>query len=318
MCNTTIVRKEILVPLFLIGIFLISSCNFLKEKPDRRVVTTIKFVDENLSNDELEVGILNLKNRYAKYGIYPKITRIEGARTFSLVFEISEPEQVPNKYRSAIGKLEFFPLYTHEKMSSFFYGANKLLKKDSLDIEEPIFDKAINDSSYSGGLLCIKVSDTSYFNTHLNTSEILNLLGEDKKHTKFLWGKENKEDGCFPLYAVKLNEFKKAYMDGHYIDKATQSYSVVGEPSITISMNKEGALLWEELTKKASEEGFRIAMVIDDIVYSAPAVHTSIAGGCSEITGGFTVEEARELAYVLELGEIPKIEILSLEIEKLE
>ena len=68
-------------------------------------------------------------------------------------------------------------------------------------------------------------------------------------------------------------------------------------PSVNMQMNSTGAKIWEEMTGNAFTQGSQIAIVLDDIVYSAPGVTTGpISGGSSEISGSFTVQEAQDLA----------------------
>ena len=68
-------------------------------------------------------------------------------------------------------------------------------------------------------------------------------------------------------------------------------------------MDSRGARIWEAMTGKAYKEASNIAIVLDNIVYSAPGVSSgAIAGGRSEITGNFTLNEAIDLANVLRAG----------------
>ena len=69
-----------------------------------------------------------------------------------------------------------------------------------------------------------------------------------------------------------------------------------------MEMNAEGAKAWARLTK--DNIGRSIAIVLDDMVYSAPNVQTEITGGQSSITGNFTPEEAKDLANVLKSGKM--------------
>ncbi len=80
----------------------------------------------------------------------------------------------------------------------------------------------------------------------------------------------------------------------------------MGKPSVEMQMNSKGAQVWEEMTGKAySEQGY-IAIVLDNIVYSAPGVSTGpIAGGNSQISGAFDVTETKDLANILRAGKLP-------------
>ena len=87
---------------------------------------------------------------------------------------------------------------------------------------------------------------------------------------------------------------------------AVQTYSQLGQPAVSMQMDSKGARIWENMTGKAFKEGSNIAIVLDDVVYSAPGVNNgAIAGGRSEITGTFTLNEAIDLANVLRAGKLP-------------
>jgi SecD/SecF fusion protein len=77
-----------------------------------------------------------------------------------------------------------------------------------------------------------------------------------------------------------------------------------------MTMNSDGARLWRKITEEAApknsnEAGEAIAIVLDNLVYSYPTVNTVIPNGRSEITGGFTLEEAKDLANLLKAGKLP-------------
>ena len=73
--------------------------------------------------------------------------------------------------------------------------------------------------------------------------------------------------------------------------------------NVSMSMNAEGAKTWQRLTK--DNIGKSVAIVLDGYVYSFPTVQNEIAGGNSQITGNFTVEEAKDLANTLKSGKMP-------------
>ena len=73
-----------------------------------------------------------------------------------------------------------------------------------------------------------------------------------------------------------------------------------------MQMDSRGARIWENMTGKAYNQRSNIAIVLDEIVYSAPGVSSgAISGGRSEITGNFTLNEATDLANVLRAGKLP-------------
>jgi len=86
-------------------------------------------------------------------------------------------------------------------------------------------------------------------------------------------------------------------------DARVQLDSQYGEPYVAIEFDKKGARTFERVT--GENVGKRLAIVLDNKVYSAPTIQEKIAGGKARITGRFTMEEARDLAIVLRAGALP-------------
>ena len=133
------------------------------------------------------------------------------------------------------------------------------------------------------------------------------LLPADQRYARFAWGKPADKDSEFvDLYALKGNRDNEPQLSGAVITDARQDYDQVNRPAVSMQMNAKGAKIWEEMTKVAYETRGNIAIVLDNIVYSAPGVSTGpIAGGNSQISGTFTLEEATDLANVLRAGKLP-------------
>jgi SecD/SecF fusion protein len=94
-------------------------------------------------------------------------------------------------------------------------------------------------------------------------------------------------------------------MLGDVLTDARQQFTQVGDASVGLSMNSLGSKQWEELTGNVAKQGNAIAIVLDDIVYSAPGASQAISGGQTEISGNFTLNEAKDLANVLRAGKLP-------------
>jgi len=114
--------------------------------------------------------------------------------------------------------------------------------------------------------------------------------------------------GKYELYAIKkFRNQDKPRLDGAVVVQASeQPDPTSGEITVSLGMNNEGARIWAEMTRQAYEGGNReIAIVLDDEVVSAPRVINPIEGGNSSITGGFNLDEAKDLASILEVGKLP-------------
>lgn len=97
---------------------------------------------------------------------------------------------------------------------------------------------------------------------------------------------------------------KDAVLTGEYLTDAEVRISPqYNEPYVWINFDPAGARLFEEIT--GANVGTRLAIVLDDNVYSAPVLRERISGGEAQITGQFTLEEARDLAIVLRAGSLP-------------
>lgn len=108
------------------------------------------------------------------------------------------------------------------------------------------------------------------------------------------------------LFIEKNSELIK----GDDVDRAVPNVNEFGNWSISLRFNSRGAAAFADVTGK--NVGRRLAIVLDDRVYSAPNIREAISGGQAEISGSFTVEEARRLSGVIASGNLPvSIEISS-------
>jgi SecD/SecF fusion protein len=147
--------------------------------------------------------------------------------------------------------------------------------------------------------------DTGKIMRWLNTPHVRALFPRDFRP---LWTvKPSQQDPSgvtYELVAIKANTRDgKAPLDGGVVTDARKSFSNMGAPNVDMAMNAEGARIWARLT--ADNINRQIAIVLDDAVYSYPRVNNEISGGRSEITGNFTVQEADDLANVLNSGKLP-------------
>lgn len=113
----------------------------------------------------------------------------------------------------------------------------------------------------------------------------------------------NRETGIVTTTPILLK--KQALLTGEMLTDAKVSIGgeFRNEPYVGIEFNSEGARIFDKIT--AENVGKRIAIVLDNTVYSAPVVKERISGGRASITGGFTMEEAKDLAIVLRAGALP-------------
>lgn len=151
------------------------------------------------------------------------------------------------------------------------------------------------------------ISDTGKVNEYLQSRDVKSSF---PRNAKFLWASKPYDDeGKFlQLFAVKVpGKDGIALLEGDKVTNARVVSDPLGNPEISLSMNSEGAKIWKRMTGDAAGQTPKksIAIVLDDLVYTAPRVDGEIAGGQSSISGSFTVEEADDLANVLKAGKLP-------------
>ncbi len=145
-----------------------------------------------------------------------------------------------------------------------------------------------------------EIKDTARINYMLNKVE--SIFPPD---LKLAWTVKPSPQAPNILELVALREIDDgAVLNGDVITDARQDYGQQGEVNVTLSMNSEGAAIWKRLT--GQNIGKQIAIVLDGFVYSHPVVNQEIPNGRSVISGGaMNIEEAKDLANILEAGKLP-------------
>lgn len=170
--------------------------------------------------------------------------------------------------------------------------------------QNPLF--AVLDPDYAGGAAvgAAYKADMATVEAYLAQPAVRDLLPAD---VVFKWGVKGDDniDGRYYLYAIRVTTPDgKAPLDGSVVVDAVETYAQRGaEAEVSMTMNGEGTQEWARMT--GENIGKCIAIVLDGYVYSAPRVNTKIDKGTSSITGGFTIQEAKDLANVLKSGKVP-------------
>ncbi|QWR76060.1 protein translocase subunit SecD [Candidatus Magnetomonas plexicatena] len=112
----------------------------------------------------------------------------------------------------------------------------------------------------------------------------------------------NKETGEVTKKPLLLK--KDSPMSGNYISEArVQIDTRYNTPYVSLTFNSEGAKIFEEITGKYVKK--RLAIILDGNVYSAPVIQEKISGGNAQISGSYSMDEAKDLAIVLRAGALP-------------
>ena len=302
----------------------------------------VKKVIRRKVDESIESAFEVLRKRIDKFGVtQPNIQKLgESGR---ILVELPGAKDVDRikKLLQSTAQLEFWETYKIDDLGNFLMAANnslKLTEKGGVQVKETAktgIDTLLTDKvkdtvadkkdlgpllkkfvSGGGGAILgvVEPKDTAAINSYFKRQDIRVLLPSDKRYAKFVWGKPSsnvdektkKSTETVELYALKGNRDNQAAMSGGVVTDAKDSFDQLGKPAVTMQMSGQGAKAWEELTGRAFTQKSNIAIVLDDVVYSAPGVTSGpISGGRSEITGAFDITETKDLANVLRAGKLP-------------
>ena len=303
----------------------------------------VKEVLQTEINSSINTAFDVLRSRIDKFGVtQPNIQRIGNSGRIQIELPGAKDIDRVTKLITSKAELQFWEVYSNAEVQNYFFSANakvaELLKVDTVEEETEVTDAtdelddilgatadstkvvqkdlftymfpnvAQNQQQLSSLVAQAKVLDTAQVNKLLKLKEVRDLLPTTLKHVKFLWDyKPTKSDDgteLIALYAIKSNKNDKAPIEGDVILDASQEFSQLNKPEVSMTMNSYGAKLWEKMTTENA--GKFVAVVLDDYVYTAPSVNQPITGGRTSISGGLmTVSEAKDIATVLKAGKLP-------------
>ena len=254
-----------------------------------------------------------LRNRIDRFGVtQPNIQQVGNSGKILIELPgVKDPERV-RKLLQGTASLEFWPTYQGNEVDLYAVDArvSEILRNlgDSTAVANPLF-QVLSPSGWNNA--CIGFAqgvDTVKVNQYLAMASDVLPAG-----FRGLWSVKPsdlvKGTNLYELVAIKVNSRDgKAPLDGGVVTDARVNFNGAqqggnGAPSVSMTMNAEGASVWARLTK--DNIGKQVAIVLDGLVYSYPTVNTEITGGSSEITGNFDVQEAEDLANVLKSGKLP-------------
>lgn len=284
-----------------------------------------------------------LRKRIDQFGVTsPNIQRLGNSGRVLVELPGVKDVKRATQLITTTAQLEFWDVDSGQSLGNFFTLANETLKdklglnekveatetQDSTDTSDTI-DDLLGDTSTdstavnqvnplldllgpprSGGMLGLKLKDRELLQSYLAMDAVKANIPADARYTKFAFGlpSVDTETGVeyVDLYTLKGNRDNEPELSGGVVTNASQSYTQTSKPSVSMQMNAKGSKIWEEITGRANAQGTQIAIVLDDIVYSAPTASSgAISGGNTEISGNFTVKEAEDLANVLRAGKLP-------------
>lgn len=152
--------------------------------------------------------------------------------------------------------------------------------------------------------------DTAAINRIFKREDV---LGRLPRNIGVFWGNKPEkynatdtgEDAKLSLYFLDLGRNRTSKLTGEVITSANADIDEKGQPAVSMRMDVDGTRVWAKWTKEAAQKRSRIAIMLDNVVYSAPYVNGEIPNGNSQISGSFTTEEAKDLANILKAGSLP-------------
>ena len=295
-------------------------------------------------NSAVEASFNVLRTRIDRFGVVaPNLQRLEGqGRILVELPGVKDPERVRELLQRS-ANLQFWRTYRYEEVANDLQGLSaRLLALSAPEAqpipisEQPLQDSlaavetqepapvakatvAVRDtlSNYlmiggrGGATVAIaRDRDRNRIDSLLSIAYEYQLLPED---LMLLWGAKAIEDpqtrkvtDLYELYAIRTNRSGKPDLSGDVVTTARADVDNHGlggaQTQVSMSMNQEGSQIWARLTKENTNRS--IAIVLDGVVYSAPNVNGEITGGNSSISGNFTIEEATDLANVLNSGKM--------------
>ena len=303
------------------------------ETSDSEILEIINNEVENAIDRSFNI----LRTRIDRFGTsQPNIQRIQGSGRIQIELPgVDNQERVRNLLQG-VAKLQFWEVAEINEIAGALDAINSSWVADNQGAEEPTeeyvegmseedslriaLEKQLaeidplrqgNDISPIYSLLqpnmglAYQVRDTVIINRILNNENYKPLIPRD---IKLLWGVKPfvTEDGTEVLELYAINSPRgtdQAPLEGDVVTDARQVLDQTSRPAVSMQMNAEGARKWRSLT--GSNIGRRIAVVLDDYVYTAPVVNGEIPSGQSEISGNFSLQEAQDLANILKSGSLP-------------
>ncbi|MBS1682674.1 MAG: protein translocase subunit SecDF [Bacteroidetes bacterium] len=182
--------------------------------------------------------------------------------------------------------------------------------KSSLDSLRSATSSPLLSLSTQPGAFLYSTKDTATINSIFKREDVRALL---PRSIGFFWDVKSNPDitkgvDDIHLNFVNLGRSGRPLLTGEVITDARSDFDQFARPSVSMTMNASGARAWAKITAaeaaKSPQQG-RVAIVLDNYVYTAPTVQGEIPNGNSQITGNFTTEEAKDLALVLKAGSLP-------------
>jgi SecD/SecF fusion protein len=200
-------------------------------------------------------------------------------------------------------------------IDSTLTGTDTIKNQDPMSDRGPLLSVFTPASSAAGGYAVIgtvEKSKRTRFLELVNMPELKSIFPADLEFRVDAKPQKSQDlkvvSNSYNVYAIKKRPGATvAPLDGEHVIRAQANPdNLTGEVVVSLSMDNKGSKIWGDMTTKAANDNKReIAILLDDEVVSCPSVREPILGGSSQISGSFTIDEAKDLANILQVGKLP-------------
>jgi len=318
----------------LVRLFAISDIEELNRNSSNQDVEDFLRAEAHSSLDAMaEIMTRRINN----FGLAPPTIRLDQAkgRLYVAIPGVHDKATIASKLVST-ADLEFFEIYPAQEIQYAWQQAVSLSGFDPIAMDTPDLDTEDGDSAVVEEEEINSLNDLASLSSEENLAsyvlpfgpynvgyvspenktavdvllkrvDILSLFPET---VRFMWSQDmqvintDTKELAYLLYAIRVPDNGRARVGGGDIQSASVGYnSYSGGNTIDIEMTVEGADKWARMTEDNINR--QVAITMDDVVFSAPNVENAITGGMTQISGGFTIDEAKDLAAVLNAGALP-------------
>ncbi len=331
-------HKELNTEIPLVRLFAISDIDELGMKSTDEEVEEFLRMKESVSMD----GVAEImERRINQFGVaQPNIQKDPTTNRLYIELPGVQDEATVAEKLQSTANLQFYENYTFNEISQYFQQAVILSQQiendnenqsidstdvattDSTDVAEDLsLDESLslddlNNNEEGLGSLLVPVYQYAMGATSENKAAVEQILKREDiqnvfpENVKFMWSAdmetinyETKEKG-YLLYAIKIPANGKPRVGGTDIKSASTGYDQQeGKITVDLEMTVEGGDKWAQMTADNTDKIVSITM--DNVVFSAPHVNGPITGGRTQISGSFTINEAKDLAGLLNGGSLP-------------
>lgn len=263
--------------------------------PKTRIEVAVASCSEAESDRIMQNTAEVLQKRLEMHGIRKPEVELTGADQITVSIPHQEDMDAIRRLLCTEGRLELRTTFFFAEVSDRLMQAMDANPSDSIS--------AILDivSFRSPCMALADAEDTAKVNEWLSKPEVRGILG---KNLRPMWTIGPVYEAVEKLGLIAVHEDKQSMLNHEDIaDARAQHSSYSDEVEVRLSMTEEGKEKWARMT--GDNVGRCIAIVIDDLVYSYPNVAAQITVGKCSITSGFTMDEAEELACIINSGPLP-------------